>query len=134
MAEDLGVRLLRIYVADDDRDSRCRILVDRLWPRGVSKADADLHEWLKDVAPSSDLRKWYGHDVGRFDEFARRYRGELQAGPASAGLQHLVALARTTPVTLVTATRDVEHSGARVLCDTLMDLLSTGRARVVPPR
>jgi uncharacterized protein YeaO (DUF488 family) len=94
VAEDLGVHLLRIYVADDDRDSRCRVLVDRLWPRGVSKADADLHEWLKDVASSSDLRKWYGHDVGRFDEFARRYRGELQAGPASAGLQHLVALAR----------------------------------------
>ena len=60
-----------------------RVLVDRLWPRGITKAEAALDEWLKDVAPSTELRRWYGHDVERFDEFARRYRAELRRPPAS---------------------------------------------------
>ena len=105
-------------------DAGHRVLVDRLCPRGVAKRDLALDEWLKDAAPSTDLRRWYDHDVERFDEFARRYRAELRRPPASVAVDHLIELARTTTVTLLTATRDVEHSGARVLHE-----LVTSRAR-----
>lgn len=107
----------RIYVGDGP--SGYRVLVDRLWPRGVSKIDAALDEWAKDVAPSADVRRWYGHDPAKFDEFARRYRDELRRPPSSAAIDHLRALARSGPVILLTATRDVDHSGARVLLDHL---------------
>jgi uncharacterized protein YeaO (DUF488 family) len=96
-----------------------RVLVDRLWPRGVKKSDAGLDEWLKDVAPSTELRRWYGHDPGRFAEFTRRYRTELRRQPASGAVDHLLELASTQPVILLTATGDLEHSGARVLRDHL---------------
>ena len=106
----------RVY--DDDRGAAgYRVLVDRLWPRGITKADAALDEWLKDAAPSTELRRWYGHDPRRFEAFARRYRAELEQPPASDAVQHLLQLARTRSVTLLTATRDVEHSGAQVLLD-----------------
>jgi len=109
------IQLRRVYEDDDPSDDSYRVLVDRLWPRGVSKADAGLDEWLKDAAPSTGLRRWYGHDVRRFEEFARRYRLELRRPPGSVAVDRLVELARTERVTLLTATRDVEHSGARVL-------------------
>jgi uncharacterized protein YeaO (DUF488 family) len=73
-------RLRRVYEAPADDDGY-RVLVDRLWPRGLSRSRARLDEWAKDVAPSADLRRWYGHDPDKFDEFARRYRGELDAMP-----------------------------------------------------
>lgn len=107
-----NVDLQRVY---DAGDSGYRVLVDRLWPRGLTKAQAALDEWLTDAAPSSKLRRWYGHRVERFEEFARRYRDELRHPPASAAVDRLVELAREQPVTLLTATRDVEHSGALVL-------------------
>jgi uncharacterized protein YeaO (DUF488 family) len=116
-----NVQLRRVY---DAGDTGYRVLVDRLWPRGIAKADVALDEWLKDVAPSSDLRRWYGHRVERFDEFARRYEAELRQPPASAAVDRLAALARDQPVTLLTATRDVEHSGARVLHQVLIRRLS----------
>jgi uncharacterized protein YeaO (DUF488 family) len=103
----------------DESEPGYRVLVDRLWPRGVSKADADLDEWAKDVAPSAELRRWYGHDVARFPEFERRYRAELRRPPASEAVDRLLATARTRTVVLLTATRDVGHSGARVLLDHL---------------
>jgi uncharacterized protein YeaO (DUF488 family) len=106
----------RIY---DDGGTGYRVLIDRLWPRGIKKADADLDEWLKDAAPTTELRRWYGHDPERFTEFARRYRAELRRPPASGAVDHLLKLASTRPVVLLTATRDVEHSGARVLHDHL---------------
>ena len=96
-----------------------RVLVDRLWPRGVSKAAAALDEWAKDVAPTSELRRWYAHDPSRFEEFARRYREELRHAPAEEAITRLRALAQEQQVTLVTATRDLECSGARVLLDVL---------------
>lgn len=96
-----------------------RVLVDRLWPRGKKKDDLVLDEWAKDVAPSTELRRWYGHDPARFDEFAHRYRDELRRAPASDAVAHLAGLARRRRVSLLTATRDVDHSGARVLCDHL---------------
>ena len=106
----------RVY---DPNDGGYRVLVDRLWPRGISRARAVLDEWLKDVAPSVELRQWYGHAVERYDEFARRYRAELRRSPAAEAVTHLVERARAEPVTLVTATRDVEHSGAQVLLEHL---------------
>jgi uncharacterized protein YeaO (DUF488 family) len=129
-----GVRVARVYDAAEGRGAARRILVDRLWPRGVSKADAGLDEWLKDVAPSTELRKWYGHEPDRFEVFANRYRRELDDGPASMAVAHLVELIRTGPIVLVTATRDLERSGAQVLHDVLTARISTGRARGGPPR
>ena len=113
---DLEVR--RIY-HDDAGPAGYRVLVDRLWPRGVKKADANLDEWLKDAAPSTELRRWYGHDPERFPEFARRYRAELRRPPAALAVDHLLELGSTQPLVLLTATGDVEHSGACVLRDHL---------------
>lgn len=96
-----------------------RVLVDRLWPRGLRKTEVDEDEWLRDVAPSTDLRRWYGHDVRRFEEFAARYRAELGTAPASDAVRHLLDLGDEGNVVLLTATRDVPHSGAQVLLEHL---------------
>ena len=96
-----------------------RVFVDRLWTRGVTKSDADLDEWLKNAAPSTKLRRWYGHEPERFAEFTRLYLAELRCPPASGAVDHLLELASTQPVVLLTATGDVERSGARVLRDHL---------------
>jgi uncharacterized protein YeaO (DUF488 family) len=126
MPQPHDVELRRVY---DDRNVGHRVLVDRLWPRGVTKAEAALDEWLKDAAPSTELRRWYGHHVERFEEFARRYRVELRQPPASVAVDRLVELMRTEPITLLTATRDVEHSGARVLEQFLASRTSRSRRR-----
>ena len=97
------------------------MLVDRLWPRGVTKADAPVDEWVKEVAPSTDLRRLYGHRVDRFDEFVRRYRVELTRQFARDAVDRLRTVARSNGLILVTATRDVEHSGAEVLRRVLND-------------
>ena len=104
----------RIYERSQP-STRRRVLVDRLWPRGVTKKDADLDEWAKDVAPTHELRRWYGHDPLRFDEFSRRYRRELRRAPCADIVRRLLEFARQDGITLLTATRDVERSGARVL-------------------
>ncbi|MCC7021373.1 MAG: DUF488 domain-containing protein [Thermomicrobiales bacterium] len=106
------VRVRRIYEPPTPDDGR-RILVDRLWPRGVSKARADLDAWVKDVAPSTELRTWFGHDPAKWDEFARRYRHELTEHPEA--VQELVDAAGTGPVTLLYAARDEQHNEALVL-------------------
>lgn len=106
----------RIY--DPDDEPGYRVLVDRLWPRGLAKGDAALDEWLKDVAPSTDLRRWYGHEPSRFAEFRKRYRDELEQPPASDAAHYLLGLQQRRLV-LLTATRDIERSGALVLCDRL---------------
>ncbi len=120
------VNLHRIY---DEPVDGCRVLVDRLWPRGMTQDDAGLDEWLRDAAPSSELRRWYGHDVAKFEEFARRYRAELRRPPASDAVRRLSELAQVTTVTLLTATRDVEHSGARVLQEHLTSRAFRSRRR-----
>ena len=110
-----SIAVRRIYgLAPGSSDSH-RVLVDRLWPRGVTKATAPIDEWAKDVAPSSDLRRWYDHRVDRFDEFGRRYRVELEQGVTDEAVERLRAVARSQDLILVTATKDVEHSGAEVL-------------------
>ncbi len=105
----------RVYDDAIEDGAASRVLVDRLWPRGVRKADLAGVEWLKDVAPTNELRRWYGHDPGRFAEFERRYHAELRRPPASLAVEHLIELARNDALILLTATRDVEHSAARVL-------------------
>ena len=106
------VRARRVYEAPDAADGR-RVLVDRLWPRGLAKAAAHIDEWLKAIAPSDELRRWYGHDPAKFGEFRRRYGDELRDPERAAALAHLRELAAAGPVTLLTATRDLEHSRRR---------------------
>lgn len=112
------VRVGRVYDARTAEDGT-RVLVDRLWPRAVSKHRADLDEWCKQVAPSRDLRRWYSHDPDRFVEFARRYRRELEEPERAEALQHLRESARQQPLTLLTATRRTDISGAAVLAEVL---------------
>jgi uncharacterized protein YeaO (DUF488 family) len=96
-----------------------RVLVDRIWPRGLTKAKATLDEWCKTVAPSDELRKWYSHDPDRFEEFGRRYQLELKDPRRAEALAHLRGLARDRPLTLLTATRQPEISEAAVLAGLL---------------
>lgn len=96
-----------------------RVLVDRVWPRGVRKEDAHLDEWLREVAPSAELRRWYGHGPERFAEFRHRYLAELRNPQHREVAQHLRSLAREQDLTLLTATQDVEHSQAAVLAEWL---------------
>jgi uncharacterized protein YeaO (DUF488 family) len=110
------LRLKRAYEPAAPEDGM-RILVDRLWPRGVSKAKAALDEWMKDIAPSTELRKWFGHDPARWVEFQRRYRIELQQ--RGQELDHLRALAKKQTVTLIYGARDEGHNDAVVLKEVL---------------
>jgi len=116
MSRRLNVQVRRIYDPVQPEDGT-RVLVDRIWPRGVSKARAHLDEWCKDVAPSTELREWYGHDPSLFDEFTRRYRDELGDAPRAAALAHLRDLAKNQPLTLLTATKSADLSEAAVLAD-----------------
>jgi len=109
------VEIVRVYEDLGRRRDEHRVLVDRLWPRGVRKEALDADEWAKDVAPSTELRRWYGHDPERFAEFSRRYRSELRTEPARAIVTRLRDVAGRRRLILLTATRDVEHSGAAVL-------------------
>lgn len=118
MAKARNVRLRRVYDEPEQSDG-ARVLVDRVWPRGLSKDRAQLDEWYKAVAPSTDLRKWYGHDPERFDEFNRRYRAELDEPEQAEALAGLRELAKKRTVTLLTATKNVDGSQAAVLADIL---------------
>lgn len=115
MSAKWRVRVARVYDEVDPGEGQ-RVLVDRVWPRGVRKDDPRVGIWCKDVAPSKDLREWYHHDPDRFDEFASRYKAELGD---SAALEDLRKLAKRKAVTLVTATRDLAISQAAVLAKLL---------------
>ncbi|MER6302602.1 DUF488 family protein [Kitasatospora sp. NPDC001539] len=116
MAASIAYR--RIYEEASSQDGQ-RILVDRVWPRGMRKEDAHLDEWLRDVAPSTGLRRWYGHDPDRFAEFRRRYLAELRDAEHREAAGHLRELAAHDRLTLLTATKDPEHSQAAVLAEWL---------------
>ncbi|MEV4003781.1 DUF488 family protein [Actinomadura sp. NPDC049753] len=116
----MDVRLRRVYESPSAEDG-ARILVDRVWPRGLSKDKARLDEWEKDVAPSTELRKWYGHDADKFEEFTRRYDAELAEPERAAALDHLRELARQGTVTLLTATKEIDRSQAAVIAARLRD-------------
>jgi len=108
----LMLSLKRVY-EDQDTDDGERYLVERLWPRGMKKEDLIMDGWLKEVAPSTDLRRWFGHDPAKWEEFQRRYRAELDAKPDA--WQPLIEASKRGPVTLLYSARDTEHNNAIVL-------------------
>ncbi len=116
------VRTKRAYDGAS-REDGYRVLVDRLWPRGIRKEALRLDLWAKDLAPSPSLRRWFGHDPARFHEFARRYHAELRAALARTLLADLARRAARGTVTLVYGARDAEHNGADVLRDAIEDAL-----------
>ncbi|MEU5240706.1 DUF488 family protein [Streptomyces lydicus] len=120
MSTDDDIRVRRVYEQSEPADG-ARVLVDRLWPRGLSKADAQLTEWCKDVAPSSELRRWYGHQEERFETFVERYREELAGESAQQALERLRERAADGPLTLLTATKEVSLSHAEVLAELLRE-------------
>ena len=118
MIDQHAVQVRRIY--DEPRtDDGTRVLVDRLWPRGMSKARARLNEWCRTVAPSTELRTWYHHEPERFEEITRRYLDELATPEQAAALAHLRDLALHNSLTLLTATKSTALSEAAVLATLL---------------
>ena len=113
------VALKRVYDEPEPGDGT-RVLVDRLWPRGLSKERAHIDLWLKEIAPSRELRTWFGHDPEKFAEFRRRYENEIASETGQTALVKLRDLAMQSPVTLVFAARDTEHANAVVLRDLLL--------------
>ncbi|WP_406212621.1 DUF488 domain-containing protein [Streptomyces decoyicus] len=120
MSAGEALRARRVYEPPEPADG-ARVLVDRLWPRGLSKADAQLTEWCKDVAPSTELRRWYGHEGERFEGFAARYRAELAQETARRALERLRGLAEEGPLTLLTATKELSASHVAVLTEVLRE-------------
>lgn len=121
----MGARVwIRRAYEEPTRNDGYRVLIDGLWPRGVSKDEIAVDEWMRDIAPSSELRKWFGHDPARWEEFRERYRSELEAHGEL--LDQLVECARRGRVTLVFGARDAEHSNARVLRELIEERLSEG--------
>jgi uncharacterized protein YeaO (DUF488 family) len=110
----VNLRVGRVYDPPSGEDGR-RILVDRLWPRGLSKDHAALDGWCKAVAPSDELRRWYDHDPDRFDEFAARYREEMEDPERAAALEAIVAAAKAGTVSLLTATKELSLSHAPII-------------------
>lgn len=113
---EMGVKIKRVYEKAAPGDGY-RVLVDRVWPRGVTKADAAVDEWVKDVGPSTELRTWFGHEAPRFAAFAEKYRAELDSNPAADRLRTIVSEHAT--VTLVYSAKDEEHNQAVVLAEYL---------------
>ncbi len=110
------VKVKRAYEPPERGDGR-RILVDRMWPRGVKKAEAAIDKWVRDIAPSAELRRWFGHRAERWPEFRRRYRAELKEHPEL--VEEIRDAAQVGPVTLVYAARDTAHNNAVVLQELL---------------
>ncbi|MFT3999814.1 MAG: DUF488 domain-containing protein [Rhizobium sp.] len=110
----MTLRIKRIYEPPAAQDGT-RILVDRLWPRGVSKEEAHVHAWLKEIAPSAELRRWFGHDPEKWDAFRRRYLEELENNPAA--VEELKRQIGQSTATLLYGARDTEHNNALVLRD-----------------
>ena len=113
------IALKRAYEEADANDGT-RVLVDRLWPRGLSKERARVDAWLKEVAPSDELRRWFGHDPDKFAEFRKRYEAELASESGKEAMTKLRELVKRGHVTLLFAARDMEHNNAVVLRDVLM--------------
>jgi len=115
-AEKLDIRLKRAYLTPSPDDG-VRVLVDRLWPRGMRKADAAVGLWMKEIAPSTELRRWFGHDPSRWDEFQQRYKAELSEDAAL--LDELRGIAKKGTLTLIYSAHDEAHNQAVVLRDVL---------------
>ena len=119
----MSVEIKRAYEPPSPSDGE-RILVDRVWPRGRTRDELRLEAWVRDVAPSTELRRWFGHDPTRWTEFERRYREELSASDRRALVDDLVARARRGRVTLVYGARDTAHNQARALANVIVDRLA----------
>ena len=117
-AAAVQVQVRRVY-DEPSPDDGARVLVDRVWPRGLTKQRAHLDEWCKQIAPSTELRTWYGHDEARYPEFRQRYGAELEEPERAAALAHLRELAGRGQLTLLTATKQVDISQAAVLAELL---------------
>ena len=115
------IRCKRIYDAPDPADGR-RVLVDRIWPRGVTREAAAIDEWLKEIGPSTELRSWFAHRTDRWVEFAQRYRIELTGGTSTILLQKLLDFASRAPLTLLYSARDVSHNQAVVIAEVLEEM------------
>ena len=126
------IEMKRVYEAAGPRDGY-RVLVDRLWPRGVSKAAAKLDEWVKSIAPSDELRHWYNHDPAKWEEFQRRYAKELEHPDAQQILDSLARRARRGRVTLLYSARDEEHNNAVVVQGLIQKELARNRPRSTTP-
>ncbi len=111
------IHIKRAYETPSLHDGT-RVLVDRLWPRGLKKTDAAISQWMKEIAPSAELRKWFGHDPKRWEEFRRRYESELET--KGELLRELKELAKNGPVTLIYSAHDEAHNQAIVLRDALL--------------
>jgi uncharacterized protein YeaO (DUF488 family) len=112
-----GIKLKRAYSPPSARDGK-RILIDRLWPRGVKRSEVAIDRWMKEIAPSTTLRRWFRHDPARWQEFRRRYAAEIH--DHTNALAELRATARKGPITLVFGARDELHNDAVVLRDVLL--------------
>ena len=120
MVEISRVQMARVY--DDPQPGEGqRVLADRLWPRGLRRDDPRVGHWCRQVAPSSELRRWYGHEQARFEDFAARYEAELQTSEGAVALEELRRLAVAQPVTLVSATKELSASHLVVLARLLAD-------------
>jgi uncharacterized protein YeaO (DUF488 family) len=122
----MPVNIKRAYDKPSARDGT-RVLVDGLWPRGVSKAELEIAQWEKGIAPSKALRTWYGHDPGKWPEFRKRYRGELGKSPRKEILKQLTRLAEKGNLTLVFGARDAEHSNAAVIAEMIQESRVTSK-------
>ena len=125
-----NIKLKRAYERRTAGDGT-RILIDRLWPRGVKRADAAIDQWAKDIAPSTGLRKWFGHDPARWQEFRRRYAAEVRQHPEQ--LDQLRALARQGPITLVFSAHDELHNDAVALRDFLLGRQTKRKPQMASP-
>ncbi len=120
-----ALRTGRVYDAVSPEDGH-RVLVDRLWPRGLRKDDPRIGEWMRDAAPSTELRRWYGHVPERYDEFRTRYEAELATGTAQDAVRRLRTLLAAGTVTLLTATKDLDRSEVPILAKVVSDAADGG--------
>ncbi len=128
----MEIRRKRAYDAPSETDG-FRVLVDRLWPRGVSKEDLRIDAWEKDIAPSVELRRWFDHDAERWHEFSKRYREELETARTASSIESVIAAAANAQaITLVYAAKDVEHNHAIVL-QSVFERLAIDRTAAQPP-
>jgi len=116
------LKIKRAYDKKESGDGK-RLLIDRLWPRGISKAEAGIDEWLKDLGPSTELRKWFGHDPEKWEEFKKRYLKELSDPVKTSLLEVIAQSARRSAVTLVYSAKDTEHSDVKVLQEIVQKLM-----------
>lgn len=123
MSRTHAIRIARVH-DDPDASTGARLLVDRVWPRGIAKDDLQLDAWIRDVAPTTELRKWFGHDPEKWEEFQHRYRAELDAAPEAVG--RCLEWCRKGPVTLLFAAKDRDRNQAVVLRDYLSERLKRG--------